>query len=71
MDLMTGKEITAMVDSIAAPKPPVGAADHIKLAWLQVELLRQIALQNAYRLAYEGVFPPLNPPGQNTTLDTM
>jgi hypothetical protein len=68
MKLMTADETTELVDSLSIAKPPAGAADSTKLMWLQTHLLAQVSLQLSYYLAAYGIFPPLDPPGSNTTL---
>jgi hypothetical protein len=44
---MTREEIVALVKAQAIPQPPLGAADSLKVQWLQVQLAAEIASQLA------------------------
>jgi hypothetical protein len=44
-------EIQELVSSMAIPQPPATAADSIKVQWLTVQLLEQIAISMASQAA--------------------
>lgn len=48
---MDADEIPALVQSMQIPQPPPSAADNIKLQWLTVQLLEQIAISLATQAA--------------------
>lgn len=48
---MDADEIQALVQSMNIPRPPAGAADAIKITWLQLQLLEQIACSLASQAA--------------------
>ncbi|MGA3090575.1 MAG: hypothetical protein ABSD75_18335 [Terriglobales bacterium] len=48
---MDADEIQELVSSMAIPQPPATAADSIKVQWLTVQLLEQIAISMASQAA--------------------